>query len=397
MGSTHDHQTQDTIGIWGPTDTTSGWNFDYMKRLRVAAVDAITEAVGRLKPAKMSIAAVATQEPDGDMSPYVGDSRDPVVIDPMMHIMQFDEADTGKPIVTVANWGSHPDSLGSNRHYVSSDWVHYFRESLEAGTGSDVVFVQGQCGGQVGPSGMVMPFDEDGTTRLPHDQSYKFIAAWGHSLARLALQAFAKRESVDNPRLTFRHTTFNAHIENVAYHTAFFLHLFPRQPFGYDRNKPLIRTDEFDNSPLVTTEAAYITLGPAAIITCPGELLPENFVGGYDGSYAGKYRFIDYSQPNPADPTKAPKPPYLIDLMHGDPKHRMVYGLTLDFLGYIVPRYNFVLDPIAPYLQDAPGDHYEETNSIGPRAEPELAGTMRELVLSEKLDRGEPLPIPQPQ
>ena len=52
----------------------------------------------------------------------------------------------------------------------------------------------------------------------------------------------------------------------------------------------------------------------------------------------------------------------------------MVFGLTLDFLGYIVPRYNFVLDPVAPYLQDAPGDHYEETNSVGPRAEPEIVG-----------------------
>jgi len=334
-------------------------------------------------PAKMTIAAVATQEPNGDMSPYVGDSRDPVVIDPMMHLMQFDDASTGKPIVTVANWGSHPDSLGGDRHYVGSDWVHYFRESLEMGTGSDVVFVQGQCGGQVGPSGMVQPFDDDGTTRVPHDNSYRFIQAWGHSLAKLALKALDAGEPVADPRLAFRHTTFDVHVENVFYHTAFELGLFPRRPFGYDPTKPLIRDGSHDNSPLVRTEVAYITLGPASIITCPGELLPENFVGGYDGSYAGTYRFIDFSAPNAPDPTKAPKPPYLVDLMDDGPRqHRMVFGLTLDFLGYIVPRYNFVLDPVAPYLQDAPGDHYEETNSVGPRAEPEIVGTMRELVMS---------------
>ena len=66
------------------------------------------------------------------------------------------------------------------------------------------------------------------------------------------------------------------------------------------------------------------------------------------------------------------------------PEHCMVYGATLDFLGYIVPRYNFVLSELAPYFAEAEGDHYEETNSIGPRAEPEIVGTMRQLVMSAR-------------
>ncbi len=71
---------------------------------------------------------------------------------------------------------------------------------------------------------------------------------------------------------------------------------------------------------------------------------------------------------------------YLKDVMDGAPEHRMVFGLTLDFLGYIVPRYNFQLDPDAPYFAEAPGNHYEETNSIGPRADPEIVGTPRRLI-----------------
>ena len=86
-------------------------------------------------------------------------------------------------------------------------------------------------------------------------------------------------------------------------------------------------------------------------------------------------------RPNAADPTKAPKAPYLRDMMGGDVEHRMVFGLTLDMLGYIVPRYNFVLNEFAPYIGEAEGDHYEETNSIGPRAEPEMVGTMRQMVM----------------
>jgi hypothetical protein len=31
-----------------------------------------------------------------------------------------------------------------------------------------------------------------------------------------------------------------------------------------------------------------------------------------------------------------------------------------------VPGYNFILDDTVPYFDEAPGDHYEETNSLGP-------------------------------
>ena len=114
---------------------------------------------------------------------------------------------------------------------------------------------------------------------------------------------------------------------------------------------------------------------------------PENFLGGYQGEYAGLYPFINLMEPNFPDVSKAPSPPYLIDLMGSDPQHRMVFGLSFDMLGYIVPRYNFVLDPAAPYIARAAGPHYEETNSIGPRAEPEIVGTMRQLAMTVEATR----------
>jgi hypothetical protein len=50
----------------------------------------------------------------------------------------------------------------------------------------------------------------------------------------------------------------------------------------------------------------------------------------------------------------------------------MVFGLTNDEIGYLVPSYNFQLASPGAYLHEAPGDHYEETNSIGPHAWPAL-------------------------
>jgi len=374
--ATHDHQTQDLLGIWGPDDTTTGYDPAYAARVRGAVVDAIGEAVHGARPAKMAIAMARTDDA-GDMRHYVSDTRDPVVIDDAMHLMQFDGED-GTPIVTVVNWAGHPDSLGSGNHYISSDWVNYFRDAVEAGTGSLCVFVNGAEGGQIGP-GRVTPIAPDGTV-VPNQQSFRFIDAWGNELARVALKAFDARVPVDQPKLAFRRTEFAVHVENVAFQLAFKLGILHKTVFGYD---PTMRTDVPTNAPLTRTEVAYLTLGPAAIVTCPGELLPELFIGGYDGSDAGMWTPNNPDTVAPPDVTKAPKPPFLFDQMGGDPSHRMVFGLTLDMLGYIIPRYNFYLDPDAPYVVEPPGDqHYEETRSISPRADAEIVGTMRQLAQS---------------
>jgi hypothetical protein len=46
-------------------------------------------------------------------------------------------------------------------------------------------------------------------------------------------------------------------------------------------------------------------------------------------------------------------------------EYKMVFGLANDELGYIIPDYNYILHDGQPYLDEAPGDHYEETNSLG--------------------------------
>ena len=45
---------------------------------------------------------------------------------------------------------------------------------------------------------------------------------------------------------------------------------------------------------------------------------------------------------------------------------RWIIGLGNDELGYIVPEYDFVLAETMPWVNEAEGNHYEETNSLGP-------------------------------
>ena len=113
------------------------------------------------------------------------------------------------------------------------------------------------------------------------------------------------------------------------------------------------------------TEMALVNLGPVQLLSVPGELLPELAVGGYDGGHihAPDVPLVKANNPNPPQVDQAPPGPYLKDRMHGT--YRFIVGLGNDELGYIIPEYDFVLgDP--PYVSEAEGDHYEETNSVGP-------------------------------
>ena len=57
-----------------------------------------------------------------------------------------------------------------------------------------------------------------------------------------------------------------------------------------------------------------------------------------------------------------------------------LFGLTEDFLGYFVPEFDYVLDARSPYLEEAPGDHYEETNSVGVHGWPTIRNEMEQLL-----------------
>jgi hypothetical protein len=377
--ATHCHQAPDTLGQWGPDLVTRGVNDAWMAGVRQKIADAIAEAVSKLAPARLTAGSIRVEDPDGGVKRYLSDTRDPVVMDTRLHILKLDALADGKPIVAVVNWAAHPEAAGSKNQAISSDFVHYLREDVEAALGAPVVYHSGALGGQVGP-GRVEPLGPDGQPIA--DWGFPFIEAWGRSIARFALRALDPAQGGDvivdeAPRLSFRTTRFPVHIENSAFILAATrFQLFQRETFGWNEKKGYGE----GNYPMTETEEAYVQIGPTSLITIPGELHPELFIGGYDGAFAYGAPVVDLMQANAADLARAPAPPYLRDLMDGPVEHRMLFGLSMDFFGYVIPRFNFVVDETLPYLFEAEGDHYEETNSLGPRGDPELVGTARQLI-----------------
>ena len=138
------------------------------------------------------------------------------------------------------------------------------------------------------------------------------------------------------------------------------------------------------------SEASVVRLGDATLFTAPGEVFPELLTGGYPNRTTVGYPTrgdveriaVDYvcdeeglplnlsetdqdvlsfpclvspEQENPPPWDQAPFGPYLYEKMGDFP---IFLGLTGDFLGYIIPEYDY-------QPGNAPGQHYEESNSVG--------------------------------
>jgi hypothetical protein len=198
------------------------------------------------------------------------------------------------------------------------------------------------------------------------DADFAKARALGDIIGGLALEALDEGELVPDAAVSFGVLSVELPIENIAFQALFLMEVFEREIFGHDDTRPL----DDDNIPLVSTEMDLVTVGPLRMLTVPGELTPELAIGGYDGSRvnSGQLEMVDPGNPAPPDLSTAPEGPYLKEQMAGS--YNWILGLGNDELGYLVPSYNYVLDPTTPYLVEADGDHYEETNSLGPSTVP---------------------------
>ncbi len=383
ISSTHVHEGVDTVGLWGPDIGHTGLNRAYQAMVRARTATALRRAIEGVRPVRMRVAQTVTVDAMGSTLDYVNDTRDPVIYDPTVTVAQFvDDQMPTRTVATLVNWAAHPEYTGSENTLLSADYVHYLRDTMEtglpaesvAGLGGTVVFVNGPLGGQVGPGGGVHPRAPDGMT--VRDSGLRKAELAGTNVARLALQAI-QRDGVEvsDTSLSYRTAPLNARVENIGYGIYYNMGIFDRELFAWDSRMPLGR----DNYAWVRSRVTYFQVGPVAAITAPGELNPDLWVGFDDRWSWGQMRVTERS--NPPDFSRAPRAPYLRDLMLQNPgvRYAFVAGLTEDFLGYIVPAYNYVLNETLPYILEADGDHYEETNSIGPEVERFLQHPMMEL------------------
>ncbi len=70
------------------------------------------------------------------------DTRDPMVMDPGLRLIQAIDAETDSTLGTLVAWANHPETLWSDNLYISSDFPHYVRECIEKGVYDGDTLVQ---------------------------------------------------------------------------------------------------------------------------------------------------------------------------------------------------------------------------------------------------------------
>ena len=383
--STHNHEGPDMIGIWGRNLIESGLDAEYLAKVQQDVADGIGDALAALEPAHVAHSATAVEHEDGDMTHLFADGRDPVIINNTMNVMRFFRPGDGSTIATIVNLGTHPEVLWSDNMLITSDFPHYLRTAIEDGVpgrfeglGGTAIYVQGTCGGLIGP-GHVQPLDATGMP-VTEPNTFEGAEAFGHGFAEFALSALADPEVAvveTSPTLGFRTREVFLRVDNFNYQAAYRLGILSRALHNFD---PSAYIDE-NNTPDLLSQLVYLRIGASSMITVPGELAPEVFIGCYDGSCSGGYPIIYPNNPNPPDLTAAPTGPFLREVLAGDGSaFQWLIGLGQDEVGYILPNFDFKVDPDSPYISSPPGDHYEETNSLGPRCHDQVVEPLTELI-----------------
>jgi hypothetical protein len=364
--ATHNHEGPDTMGLWGAEFLQSGYDPAYQAAVHGAAVSAIAGAFKSIAPVKELVVGevdISTYHELG-VANVIRDSRDPWVVDEFIGAARFVGADD-QTIATVISYGCHPETVADKNLLLTSDFVHALRKTVEEGSvwqsapsapglGGPAIFLNAAVGGMMTTLGVEVHDPDGGVYK---SASFAKADAIGQLLGEMALDAVANGESIAAPRLSFANLIFFPEVINTTYQFLFEAGVLKRTTYPPVRGSDKMR---------VRTEMTLINLGPIQFLSIPGELLPELAIGGYDGSKvnAPGVPLVDPTNRNPPALDQAPAGPYIKDKMSGT--YRWLIGLGDDELGYIIPDYDYVLADSMPYLNEAPGDHYEETNSLGP-------------------------------
>ncbi len=311
--ATHTHAGIDTLGLWGPV-AMEGKNADFMEMLIHAAVEAAMAAYEDRCPSTLSYASTPTEG-------FQKDSRDPQMWDPNLYQIHIDRESAGKRGIRIISYAAHAESLRGDNRLLSRDFPGVMSD-LIAEVGEEMLFLPGAIGGLI-----MTPELFEGDAVVNRDLT-------GEQLTNLYVYTADERPLA--PSIKTVRVEFELPMENTLFIYYKFLGILQndvkRGLFGGYRIK---------------SELNIIQIGDVTLALLPCEIFPE----------------LVFGTGNEADPTPLSE----IASAYGI-ENLMIVGLANDELGYVIPPSDFVLDDALPYIAEAEGDHYEETNSTSPHA-----------------------------
>lgn len=334
---THQHAGFDTVGYWGKLPKT-GKVDGYMKKIFANIKDVCIEAYENRTKGDLYIGTIHVPE-------AVYDKRPPIVTHDVLTKIRF-VPDSGAKETWFLNFGAHPNTLGGSNTLCSADYPYFMRETIYAQKDVNVLF-------GVGAIGAVDPgnFCEDRWERTKLQ---------GEALGNAALK-------IDNDKkmkaeITVLQQPFYYPADNSVLSFLAMLKVM---------STTLVPCKESLTGMALVSEMTYIKIGSQQIILMPGECFPEIVYGGAasaEESATGRGTEIN--------------PPTFLEIT-GD-EDLLVFGVTNDMTGYVVPPNDFILHKTQPYLSNGRDkfdrSHYHETNSLGLSAAKTLAATLGDIM-----------------
>lgn len=281
IAATHTHSAPDAYGFPNEKGETFA-DMKYLDWCVQQTADAINEAIQKLEPADLK---VTTGEAKGKIAyNYYA----PQLYDPRCGVIQAlarEGTRKGQTIATLVNYAVHPEVLGSGQGILSPDLCGPLYDRIEAKAGGMALFMNGAQGGMVTADVR----RDNGQEANTWDECHRI----GELLADEALRIVATAPVLDNPDLycTSRRLEFPIDSDIMKY-------ILAKSPLGYKMSKP--------NT--VETQLNLVNVGPAQILTIPGEALPN--IGYY----------LKRNMPT---------------------AHPFLFGLTNDAFGYMLTKVDF--------------------------------------------------------
>jgi hypothetical protein len=375
ISATHDESAPDSLGLGGVSQTTSGVNAYWTAYMVTQSAKAIERAYRSMRAARIRYTEVL--EPRNlrqcwSSYPYVDDQRIPVLEAVDIH---------NRAIATLADVSQHAETLGFNggtpaleaqTRWVSSDWIHFFRNSIERRLGGVAIEMAGSVGSVESPevyhqaisrtpqqfvdashpAGCRTLFrvgsgtDATGSGHVPVGYSGE-TKAFGETMAAPIMKALTTRAyhySASN-MLWGTRKTICVPLGNALFGLGAALGVFAVKP-GYNADcsqaNPVAANGSSKGDAERSSVAAF-RIGDGQFISVPGEVFPFTYLRGFLGPQ-------DMPDPGPA------LPPWLIPRMQAP--FRFVDGLAEDMLGYIFPKGDAVGIPSASNLDPSDRDRF---------------------------------------
>ncbi|MGI9239336.1 MAG: endonuclease/exonuclease/phosphatase family protein, partial [Verrucomicrobiales bacterium] len=363
IGSSHNHEGPDVIGIWGRTPIKRGVDDAYIAELIEKISRCAREAHANLAPAAAAFGMAEDET-------LLGDSRLPKVYDGILRLLKFSRPDGDRDGAgasgLIVQWNCHPEAMGARNTELTADFPAATVAALEEAYGCPVVYLTGAVGGLMAPpDGRI----HDAAGRELKEGDFEYTRLYGEAVAELAEKAVENAAAITLTPFSSSRRDVYLPVKNPYYRAAFAAGTLQRDSY-VDTGDPSRRGKEFKvtdafKKMAIRTELNVLRLGELDIAGIPGEIYPELVYGNFQ---------------DPADPA-ADFPQADLEMTVSEifrDRRWMLIGLANDEIGYIIPKRQW--DNEKPYAYGRPKSQYGELNSCSPDVAPILMSALDQTV-----------------